>query len=119
MATIQGCNANALFVFVSNFNPHYWKWLNSVSSADSNGRAALDFANFSGCEQIILGSTYISWIFLALVFTDAPSVVNLRVVSPVVSNNHSEIAFGLKTPFLVPDECIFCKIFLRSSANWT
>ena len=55
MAATQKDDQKAVFIFVGDFNAHHWEWLTSVSPTDAHGRAALDFANVSGCTQLVSG----------------------------------------------------------------
>ncbi len=62
MSVIQDDDRKAAFVFVGDFNAHHREWLESVSPTDSHGRAALHFANVSGCSQLVAGPTHLALI---------------------------------------------------------
>ena len=119
MAYIQESDPKASFVFVGDVNAHHQDWLNSVSQTNQHGRAALDFSNLTGCEQIVHSPTHVSGNCLDLLFTDAPSAVTVQVVSPLGSTDHSGLSFNIQTSFPIPDEPISRKVFLKSRANWT
>ncbi len=70
MAMIQDDDRKAAFVFVGDYNAHHREWLESVSPNDSHGRAALDFANVSGCSQLVVGPMHLAGNRLDLVLTD-------------------------------------------------
>ncbi len=55
LAVIEDEDQKAAFVFIGDYNAHHREWLESVSPADSHGCAALDFANVSGCSQLVMG----------------------------------------------------------------
>ena len=79
MATIQESDSKASFVFMGDFNAHHIEWLRSVSPTDGHGRAAFDFANLSGCDQLVDCPTHVSGNCLDLLLTDVPGVVNVSV----------------------------------------
>ncbi len=60
MSVIQDDDRKAAFVVVGDFNAHHREWLDSVSPTYSHGRAALDFANVSGCSQLVAGPTHLA-----------------------------------------------------------
>ncbi len=73
-AMIQDQDRKAAFVSVGDYNAHHREWLESVSPTDSHDRAALDFANISGCSQLV-GPTHLAGNQLDLVLTDVPEAV--------------------------------------------
>ena len=117
MAAIQESDSKASFIFVGDVNAHHREWLNSVSPTDQHGRAALDFSNLSGCEQIVCDPTHISGNRLDLMFTDATSSVDVQVVSPLGSTDHYGLSFNIQTNFPIPDEPISRKVYLKSRVN--
>ncbi len=70
MAMIQDEERKASFVFVGDYNAHHREWLESVSTTDSHGRTALDFANVSRCSQLVVGPTHLTGNRLSLVLTN-------------------------------------------------
>ena len=118
MAEIQSLDTKASFVFVGDLNAHHTEWLNSISPTNRHGRAALDFSNLSGCEQLVREPTHNSGNCLDLLLTDAPAVVSVRVVPPLGCSDHAGLAFNIQTAFPVPDDPISRKVFLKSRANW-
>ncbi len=116
-SSIQDSEPKPSFVFVGDFNAHHQEWLNSISPTNQHGRAALDFSNLSGCEQIVQSQTHVSGNCLDLL-TDAPSAVTVQVVPPIGSTDHSGLSFNIQTSFSIPDEPITRKVFLKSRANW-
>ncbi len=75
MTMIQDEDRKAAFVFVGDYNAHHGEWLESVSPTDSHGHTALDFANVSGCSQLVAGPTHLAGNQLDLVLTDVPDTV--------------------------------------------
>ena len=82
------------FVFVGDANAHHSEWLESVSPTDRHGRDALDFCNFSSCEQLVGYLTHIAGIRLHLLMTDAHDIVDVLVGTPLGTSDHC-ICFGL------------------------
>ena len=58
MSDIQELDRKSSFIFVGNLNAHHQEWLKSVSPTDRYGNAAFDFANLSGCSQLIKEPTH-------------------------------------------------------------
>ena len=81
-----------MFIFVGHFSAHQREWLTSVSPTDAHGRAALDFANVSGCSQLVSGPTHRTGNCLDLVLSDAPDAVKVEVKAPLGSSDHSFIS---------------------------
>ena len=54
MAAVQAADALASFLFVGDLNGHHQVWLGSTTT-NRHGVAALDFATFSGCDQLVIG----------------------------------------------------------------
>ena len=71
-------------MFVGDENAHNEEELGS-STTTVHGRAALDFASLSGCEQIVTEPTHIDRGVLDLVLTDAHHLVGVRVGSLIRS----------------------------------
>ena len=53
MSDIQELDRKSSFIFVGDLNAHRQEWLKSASSTDRHGSAEFDFANMSGCTQLI------------------------------------------------------------------
>ena len=60
MARVQSVDDKAVFVCVGGANAHHSESLESVSPTDRHGRAALNFRNLSGCEQLVCSPTHIA-----------------------------------------------------------
>ena len=118
MASIQESDPKASFLFVGDVNAHHQQWLNSVSATDVHGRAAQDFANLSGCDQLVRAPTHISGNSLDLALTDAPAAVDVKVIPPLGSSDHSCLSLSVQTRFSFPDEILTRTVFLKSRANW-
>ena len=103
MVSVQDSNRRASFSFFGDFNAHHTDWLGSVSPTHCQGRAALDFANISGCDQLVSEPTHRSGNALDLVFTDVPSVVSVRVSSNIGTSDHSASSVELQTSFPLPE----------------
>ena len=118
MAAIQEADTKASFIFVGDFNAHHRDWLGSVSQTNCHGHAALNFANLSGCEQLVHQPTHVSGNCLDLLLTDVPSVVDVRALAPVGGSDHSALSIKVQTGFSVPDINITRKVYLKSRADW-
>ena len=93
MSDIQAADRKSVFVFVGDVNAHYREWLHSISATDRSGSAALDFANLSGCKQLVDKSTHHSGNCLDLLFTDVPGIVDSTVRPPLGNSDHSVVFF--------------------------
>ena len=60
MAVVQAENVRASFLFVGDLNGHHQEWLSSTTT-NRHGVAAIDFANGSGCDQLVVGPTPCTW----------------------------------------------------------
>ncbi len=118
MASIRESDSKASIVIVGEVNAHHQEWLNSISPTNQQGRAAIDFSNLSGCEQIVQSPTHTSGNCLDLLFTDASSTVTVQVIPPLGSTDQSGLSFNVQTSFSIPDEAISREVFLKSFANW-
>ena len=117
MASIQSTDRKAAFVFVGDFNAHHANWLNSKRT-DDHGIAAFDFANVSGCTQLVKGPTHNLGGCLDLVLTDVPDLVSVTVNAPIGSSDHSSIKFSLQLLQSAPVASITKTVFLKSRVNW-
>lgn len=118
MASMQSNDAKASFIFLGDFNAHHQEWLNSRSPTNHNGRAALDFANLSGSEQIINEPTHISGNRLDLIFTDVPAVVKASVLAPLGTSDHNSISSKIQILARTPDVLVSRMVYLKSQINW-
>ena len=103
MSHIQELDRKSCFVFVGDLNAHHRDWLNSISETDPHGVAALDFANLTNCEQLIVEPTHIRGNRLDLLLTDVPGVVDASVKPPLGNSDHSVISFDLMLRSSVPN----------------
>ena len=82
--------------FVDDLNAHHQEWLKSVSLTDCHGIAAFDFANLSGCTQLIKEPTHRLGNCQDLLLTDVTGVVD-SLVDPLFGNlYHSSISILCK-----------------------
>ena len=61
------------------------------TTTNSHGIAALDFANVSGCDQLVIGPTHACGGTLHLLMTDVPDLVRVTVVAPLGRSDHSSL----------------------------
>ena len=54
MAAVQAEDVRESFLFVGDLNGHHQEWLGSTTT-NRLGVAAFDFANVSGCDQLVVG----------------------------------------------------------------
>lgn len=118
IAAIQFVDAKSSFTFLGDLNAHHQDWLNSVSVTNGNGLAALDFANVTGCEQLINDPTHVSGNCLDLVLTESPGVVKTAVLAPIGTSDHNAISCEINLQFSVPDITISRHVYLKSNVNW-
>ncbi len=102
MAMIQDEDRKAVFVFIGDYNAHHREWLESVSPTDSHGRAALDFANVSGCSQLVASPTHLSGNRLDPVLTDVPDTVKVTTMARLGTSDHSAISIQLNLRQNIP-----------------
>ena len=92
IANVRKDYENASFVFIGDFNAHHKQWLQYSSRTDEHGRAALRFANESGCTNQLVGqSTHCSGNCLDLLLTDSPLSVTCTVGIPIGTSDHNSI----------------------------
>lgn len=118
MARIQEVDRRSAFIFVGDFNAHHRDWLSSISPTDGHGRAALDFANLSDCEQLVHEPTHTSGNCLDLVLTDVPGVVDVTVLPPIGYSDHSGILLEVQTNSVLPNFSYSRSVFMKSRINW-
>lgn len=118
MAAVQEADRRSSFVFVGDFNAHHREWLHSVSNTDVHGRALLDFANSSGCQQLVNEPTHLAGNPLDLVLTDVPGVVSVVVGSPIGSSDHSSLHVKLVVNQPVLDFTVSREVYIKRGINW-
>ena len=89
-----------------------------MSPTDHHGIAALDFANLSGCTQLIKDPTHKFGNCLDLLFTDVPNVVDHLKESPFGNSDHSFISFSVKVGFKITNITFSRKVYQKSHINW-
>ena len=119
MSHIQELDRKSCFVFVGDFNAHHRDWLNSISETNPHGVAALDFANLTNCEQLIVEPTHIRGNRLDLLLTDVPGVVDASVKPPLGNSDHSVISFDLMLRSSVPNVQFSQLVYLKHRTDWT
>ena len=117
MSSIQEADNRAAFVFAGDLNAHHADWLGSART-DCHGVAARDFADVSGCDQIVSGPTHILGGTLDLLFTDVPDLVNVTVGAPIGNSDHSSLSAVINTSQVVPDVTIRKRVLLKNRVNW-
>ena len=118
MATVQSKDAKACFVFDGDFNAHHVEWLGSVSPTDCHGIAAHDFANSSGCQQLVDGPTHTCGNRLDLVLTDVPGAVGVEVRAPIGTLDHSALCVDLTLEQQVPQFSVRREFYLKGRVCW-
>ena len=103
---------------MGDLNAHHTEWLNFVTPTDCAGRSVLDFADMSGCVQLVKESTHNNGNCLDLLFTDVQGMVEVSVDPPIGTSDHSIVSFQLDTNFKVPDIQFSRRIYLKSQADW-
>ena len=73
MAAVQAEDELASFLFVGDLNGHHQEWLGSTTT-NRHGVAAFDFANVSGCDQLVVGPTHARGGTLDLLISDLPDL---------------------------------------------
>ena len=87
-ARVQSVDDKTVFVFVCDANAHHTEWLESVSPTDRHRRAALNFCNLSGCEQLVRCTNHITGSRIDFVMTDAPDIVDMFLGTPMGTSVH-------------------------------
>ncbi len=91
--------------------------LESVSPTDSHGRAALDFANVSGCSQLVAGPTHLADSRLDLVLTDKPDIVKVITMAPSGTSDYSAVSIQLDLGQNLPAYTVTKEALLRGRVN--
>ena len=118
MAMIQERDHKSVFLFVGDLNAHHREWLNSITPTDVHGRNALDFCNSSGCSQLVSVPTHTSGNCLDLLLTDVSGVVDVDVLPPIGSSDHSTLSISVDPLLNPPDVTYRRSVFLKSRINW-
>ena len=111
---LNGC----LFIFVGDLNDHHQVWLGSTTM-NRHGVAALDFATISGCDQLVIDPTHARGWTLNLLMTDVPGLVQITVVAPLGTSNHSSLSIAISMTQAVPNLCVCRKVLLKHRINRT
>ena len=118
MSEVQQTDRKSSFVFVGVFNAHHREWLGSVSQNDAQGRALLDFATSSSCQQLVAGPTYSAGKPLDLFLTDVPGVVSIVVSPPVGRSDHSLLLLSLNVDQPVMDFMVEKEVYVKTGIIW-
>ena len=89
---------------MGDLNGHHQKRLGSTST-NSHGVAAFDFANVSGCDQLVVGPTHMRGGTLDLI-TDVPDLVRVAVVAPISNSDHYSLSAVISTTQAVRNLCV-------------
>ncbi len=119
VSMIQDDDRKAVIVFVGDFNAHHREWLESVSPTDFHGRTAPDFANVSGCSQLVAGPTHLVGNSLDLVLTDVPEIVMVTDMAPLGTSDHSAISIQLNLRKNSPAHIVTKEVFLKGRVYWS
>ena len=112
MTEVQQTDRKSSFVFVVDFNAYHREWLGSVSQTDVHGRALLDFATSSSCQQLVARNP------LDLVLTDVPGVVSVVVLPPVGRSDHSSLLLSLNVDQPVMDFTVVKEVYVKTGIIW-
>ena len=118
MSEIQELDRKSSFIFVGDLNAHHQEWLKSVSPTDRHGNAAFDFANLSGCSQLIKEPTHKLDNCLDLLLTDVLGVVDSVVDLSLGNSDHSSNSFSVKVGFKITNITFSRKVYQKSHINW-
>ena len=118
MARVQERDPKSCFIFVGDVNVHHREWLQSRSSTDSHGIAALNFTNETGCEQLVTQPTHISGNRLDLFITDVPGICRVSVEPQIGSSDHFSVAARVTLNSPLPDFTVSKRVHLMSRVNW-
>ena len=118
MAAVQAADARASFFFVCDLNGHHQEWLGSTTT-NRHGVAALDFANVSGCDLLVIGQTHARGGTLDLLKTDVPDLVRVAVVAPLGSSDHSPHSIAISMAQAIPNLCVSRRVLLKHRVNWS
>ena len=102
----------ASFLFVGDLNGHHREWLGSTTT-NCNGVAAFDFANVSGCDQLVVGPTYARGGTLDLLMTDVPYLVRVAVVAPIGNSDHFSLSAVISMAQAISNLCVLVGKFSR------
>ena len=87
-----------------------------MSLTDCHGVAVFDFANMSGCTQLIKEPTNKLGNCLNLLLTVVPGVVDPLVDPPLNNSVHSPNSFSAKVK--IPNISLPRKVYLTSCVDW-
>ena len=118
MAAVQAADVSASFLFVGDLNGHRQEWFGSTTM-NRHGVAALDFATVSGCDQLMIGLTHACGGTVDLLMTDVPDLVQVTVVAPLGSSNHSSLSIAISMAQAIPNLCVSRRVLLKHQVNWT
>ena len=92
MAAVQAEDGRSYFLYVD-LNGHHQEWLASTTT-NCQGVAAFDFANVSGCDQLVVSPTHARGGTLDLLMTDVPDLVQVsgQVGSLLAVGSHFNIS---------------------------
>ena len=98
--------------FLGDLNGHHQEWLGSTTT-NRHGVAAFDFANVSGCNQLVVGPTHASGGTLDNLMTDVPHQVGVSVVASIGNSDHCSLLAVISMAQAVPNFCVSKKVFLK------
>ena len=98
--------------FVGDLNGHHQEWLDSTTT-NLPGVAALDFATVSGCDQLVIGPTHACGGTLEFLMTDVSDPVQVAVVTPLGSSNHSTLSIAISMAQAIPNLCVSRRALLK------
>ena len=89
------------------------------TSKNRHGVAALNFANVSGCDQLVTGPTHVRGGTIDILMIDVPGLVRVAVVAPLGSSDHSLLSVAISMPQAIPNLCGSWRVLLKHRVNWT
>ena len=102
---MKAADVHASFLFVGDLNGHHQELLGSTTT-NRHGVAALDFDTVSHCNQLVIGPTHARGGTLDLLMTDVPDQVQMAVVAPLGSSNHSLLSIAISMAQAILNLCV-------------
>ena len=109
VGNINGCDPGWItyqFPVRGDFSGHHLEWLHSMTT---NRRcvSAFDFANVSGCDQLLVGPTQGGGGTHDLLMTDVPGQERFAVEAPIVNSDHSSLSTVMSIGQAVQILCVY------------
>ena len=95
-------------------NIHY---LDTTTTTNCHGVAALDFATVSSCDQLVTGPTHAHGGTLGLLMTDVSDLVRVAALAPLGSSDHSSLSIAISMACAIPNLCVSRRVLLKHRVN--